>query len=65
MKPGDLVVVLGKLDRNAKAVDKDKLVKGTYIGDLRMEGADCYVLLESGDIWTGLKREIRLLGEQE
>ena len=64
-KPGDVVVVIGKSNSKVRDQDKTKLLKGTYLGDLRVEDAECAVLLENGDIWVGLKREVRAAKEQE
>ncbi len=61
MKSGDIVVVLGKVDSRIREHNKDELVVGTldtHYGDTAT------VLLPNGDIWRGLRREIRPHKEQ-
>ena len=56
-RPGDIVMIVGKLDNKIRTLDENNRT-GTYMGDLRMENVECYVMLEDGYIWTGLKREL-------
>lgn len=63
-KPGDLVVVLGKSNTKCRDQEAGKLMTGTYIGDLRGTNEECYVLLENGDIWVGMRRDLAPLKEQ-
>lgn len=65
MKPGDLVVIVGKMDNKIREKDSTKLVVGTYMGTLNIEGMECYVMTENGDIWTGLHRDIVKYSEQK
>lgn len=56
MKPGDLVIVMGKLDSRVREKSKDDVVIGTlesFLDDERV-----LVILPNDDLWVGLKREI-------
>lgn len=65
MQPGDLVIIIGKLDEKIRKKSYDELICGTYWCSVRLENADVAVLLENGDIYTGLKRDVILKAEQE
>ncbi len=65
MKPGDLVIVLGKLDSKVREKKDGEIVIGTLICWLRMETAEVCVLLPNGDLWIGMKREIQLVKNDE
>jgi hypothetical protein len=61
LKPGDLVLVLGKLDNRIRDQLNTDQVIGTIDCYLRMEQAEIAVLLENGDIWIGMRREVQKL----
>lgn len=63
MKVGELVVVLGKIDQRIR----DKKVDGLVIGTMEQVLCDSQVsvLLENGDIWVGLLREVKKAEEQK
>jgi hypothetical protein len=65
MQPGDLVIIIGKLDDKIRQRSYDNLICGTYWGAVRLENADVAVLLENGDIYVGLRRDVILKSEQE
>lgn len=65
MKEGSQVVVLGKLDDKIRNQSSDQIVKGTVYCLLRMEEFEIAVMLETGDIWVGKRRDVKLAGEQE
>jgi hypothetical protein len=65
MQPGDLVIIIGKLDDKIRQRNYDNLICGTYWGTVRLENADVAVLLENGDIYVGLRRDVILKSEQE
>lgn len=65
MQPGDLVIVIGKLDNKIREKNYDKLICGTFWCHVRLENGDVAVLLENGDIYVGLRRDVILKSEQE
>lgn len=64
-KEGEVVVVLGKIDSRVREHVSTGIVKGTVYCILRMEGFEIAVVLESGDIWIGLERELAKVKDQE
>lgn len=65
MQPGDLVIVVGKLDERIRDRNYENLICGTFWCNVRLENADVAVLLENGDIYVGFRRDIILKSEQE
>ena len=65
MQPGDLVIIVGKLDEKIREKNYDDLICGTFWCNVRMENADVAVLLENGDIYVGFRRDVILKSEQE
>ena len=63
MKLGDLVIVVGVLDKRIREKQANGLVKGTLFQFLCDE--QVCVILEDMDLFVGLKRDIRELKEQE
>lgn len=63
MKIGDVVVVLGKLDKRVREQAQEGLVLGTL--DQFLDQDRVSVILESMDIWIGLKREVIPYKEQQ
>lgn len=65
MQPGDLVIIIGKLDQKIRKQEHTDLICGTFWCYVRLENADVAVLLENGDIYIGLKRDVILKSEQQ
>ena len=63
MVPGDLVIIVGKLDSRIREKDQQSLVYGT-IEQFLIDG-QVSVILENNDIWVGHKRDVILAGEQQ
>jgi hypothetical protein len=63
MIPGDLVIIVGKLDSRIREKDQGALVYGT-VDQLLIDG-QVSVILENNDIWVGPKRDVILAEEQQ
>jgi hypothetical protein len=62
LKEGSLVVVIAALDKRIREKQTQGLVKGTLY---QLSGDHVIVILEDMDLYIGIKRDIRDLGEQE
>jgi hypothetical protein len=63
MIPGDLVIIVGKLDTRIRDKDQEQLVYGT-VDQLLIDG-QVSVILENNDIWVGHRRDLILPEEQQ
>ena len=63
LKPGDLVIVLGSLKTVRNDLPNNSLIVGTYLGLLGSHRVQ--VLLSTGVIFTGLRREVASYASQK
>jgi hypothetical protein len=63
MKPGDIVIIVGKLDSRIREKNQSELVYGTL--EAYLVDGQVSVILENNDIWVGNQRDIIASEEQQ
>lgn len=63
MIPGDIVIILGKLDTKVREKNREEFIYGTV--DQFLVDGQVSVILENNDIWVGPRRDVVLKGDQQ